>query len=124
MDLELNEAQRGARDTARRFARERLERVGVEIDRTHEFPTKAVAELGKLGMLGVFIPEQYGGAGLDNVSYALVVEELSVECASTGVIVSAHSSLGSWPILGLGTEEQRNAYLPKMATGDWLGCFA
>ena len=124
MDLELTEAQSSARDTARRFARERLERVGVEIDRTHQFPTAAVAELGKLGMLGVFIPEQYGGAGLDNVAYALVVEELSVECASTGVIVSAHSSLGSWPILGAGTEEQKNRFLPKMATGEWLGCFA
>ncbi len=124
MDLELTEAQRGARDTARRFARERLERVGVEIDRTHQFPAAAVAELGQLGMLGVFIPEQYGGAGLDNVAYALVVEELSVECASTGVIVSAHSSLGSWPILGTGTEDQKNRYLPKMATGEALGCFA
>jgi butyryl-CoA dehydrogenase len=124
MELELTEAQRGARDTARRFARERLERVGVEIDRTHQFPTAAVAELGALGMLGVFIPEEYGGAGLDNVSYMLVVEELSVECASTGVIVSAHSSLGSWPILGTGTEEQKRRFLPKMATGAWLGCFA
>src|SRR6202166_1167378 len=124
MDLEFTEAQRGARDTARRFARERLERVGVEIDRTHQFPTAAVAELGRLGMLGVFIPEEYGGAGLDNVAYALVIEELSVECASTGVIVSAHSSLGSWPILGTGTEEQKNRFLPKMATGEWLGCFA
>jgi butyryl-CoA dehydrogenase len=124
MDLEITDTQRGARDTARRFAREKLEPVGVEIDRTHEFPAGAVAELGKLGMLGVFIPEQYGGAGLDNVSYALVVEELSVECASTGVIVSAHSSLGSWPILGLGTEQQRASYLPKMASGEWLGCFA
>jgi butyryl-CoA dehydrogenase len=124
MNLELTEAQRGARDTARRFARERLERVGVEIDRTHQFPTAAVAELGRLGMLGVFIPEQYGGAGLDNVAYALVVEELSVECASTGVIVSAHSSLGSWPILGTGTEDQKSRYLPRMATGEALGCFA
>src|ERR1700756_2203154 len=124
MDLELTEAQRGARDTARRFARERLDAVGVEIDRTHEFATKAVDELGKLGMLGVFIPEEYGGAGLDNVSYALVVEELSVECASTGVIVSAHSSLGSWPILGIGDESLRQHYLPKMAAGEWLGCFA
>src|SRR5271167_1049367 len=124
MDLELSEAQRGARDTARRFARDRLERVGVEIDRTHQFPAAAVAELGELGMLGVFIPEEYGGAGLDYVSYALVIEELSVECASTGVIVSAHASLGSWPILGTGTEDQRRRYLPKMATGEWLGCFA
>jgi alkylation response protein AidB-like acyl-CoA dehydrogenase len=124
MELELTEAQRATRDTARRFARERLERVGVEIDRTHQFPTAAVAELGALGMLGVFIPEEYGGAGLDNVSYMLVVEELSVECASTGVIVSAHSSLGSWPILVTGTEEQKHRFLPKMATGEWLGCFA
>lgn len=124
MELELTEAQRATRDTARRFARERLERVGVEIDRTHQFPAAAVAELGALGMLGVFIPEEYGGAGLDNVSYMLVVEELSVECASTGVIVSAHSSLGSWPILGTGTEEQKRRFLPKMATGEWLGCFA
>jgi len=124
MELELTEAQRATRDTARRFARERLERVGVEIDRTHQFPTAAFAELSALGMLGVFIPEEYGGAGLDNVSYMLVVEELSVECASTGVIVSAHSSLGSWPILGTGTEEQKRRFLPKMATGEWLGCFA
>jgi butyryl-CoA dehydrogenase len=124
MDLELTEAQRGARDTARRFAQERLERVGVEIDRTHQFPSAAVAELGELGMLGVFIPEEYGGAGLDYVSYALVVEELSVECASTGVIVSAHASLGSWPILGTGTEGQKRRFLPKMATGEWIGCFA
>ncbi|MBF6558674.1 MAG: acyl-CoA dehydrogenase family protein [Candidatus Binataceae bacterium] len=124
MDLELTEAQRGARDIARRFARERLERVGVEVDRTHVFPAAAIAELGKLGMLGVFIPEEYGGAGLDNVAYALVLEELSVECASTGVIVSAHASLGSWPILGTGSAEQKRRYLPKMATGEALGCFA
>ena len=124
MDLELTEAQRGARDIARRFARERLERVGVEVDRTHQFPAAAIAELGRLGMLGVFIPEEYGGAGLDNVAYALAIEELSVECASTGVIVSAHSSLGCWPILGTGGDEQKRRYLPKMATGEWLGCFA
>src|ERR1700735_4435677 len=120
MDFELTEAQRGAQDTARRFARDRLTSVGVEIDRTHQFPTEAVAELGRLGMLGVFIPEEYGGAGLDNVAYALIIEELSVECASTGVIVSAHASLGSWPILGTGTESQRRRYLPKMAFGEWL----
>ncbi|HZZ08754.1 MAG TPA: acyl-CoA dehydrogenase family protein, partial [Candidatus Binataceae bacterium] len=111
MDLELNEAQRSARETARRFAHQRLSTVGVEVDRTHSFPTEAVAELGRLGMMGIFIPEQYGGAGLDHVSYSLVIEELAVECASTAVIVSAHSSLASWPILGLGTGEQRDRYL-------------
>ncbi len=124
MDLELTEAQREARDVARRFAREKLDRVGIEVDRTHQFPRAAIEELGKLGMLGIFIPQEYGGSGLDNVAYALVIEELSVECASTGVIVSAHSSLGSWPILGAGSEAQRLRYLPKMASGEWLGCFA
>jgi butyryl-CoA dehydrogenase len=124
MDLELTETQAGARDVARRFASEKLERVGVEIDRSHEFPRAAIEELGRLGMLGVFIPEQYGGAGLDNVTYALVIEELAVACASTAVIVSAHSSLGSWPILGTGTADQRERFLPKMASGEWLGAFA
>jgi butyryl-CoA dehydrogenase len=124
MDLELTDSQRSARETARRFAREKLEGWGVEADRTHRYPAEAIAELSKLGMLGVFIPEQYGGAGLDNVSYALVIEELAVACASTAVIVSAHSSLASWPILGTGDEKQRDRYLPKMASGEWLGCFA
>ena len=124
MDLELTGAQRQARDTARRFARERLERAGVEADRTHRYPAEVIAELGKLGMLGTFIPEQYGGAGLDQVSYALVIEELAVECAATAVIVSAHCSLASWPILGLGNEDQKRRFLPKMASGAHLGCFA
>ncbi|MFZ1121226.1 MAG: acyl-CoA dehydrogenase [Candidatus Binataceae bacterium] len=124
MDLELNEAQRAARDTARRFARERLSTVGVEVDRNHSFPAEAVAELARLGMMGIFIPEQYGGAGLDHISYSLVIEELAVECSSTAVVVSAHSSLASWPILGLGNEDQRKRYLPKMAAGEWIGCFA
>ncbi|MGH7908075.1 MAG: acyl-CoA dehydrogenase family protein, partial [Candidatus Binataceae bacterium] len=124
MDLELSEAQRQARETARRFAGERLERAGVETDREHRFPAEIVAELGQLGMMGVFVPERWGGAGLDNVSYALVIEELSVECAATGTIVSAHSSLATWPILELGTDAQRERYLPKMASGQWIGCFA
>src|SRR5271167_3755731 len=123
MDLELTEAQRSARDTARRFAREKLDKAGIETDRTHRFPAEVIAELSKLGMLGVFIPEKYGGAGLDHVSYALVIEELAVECASTAVIVSAHSSLASWPILGLGNEDQKRRFLPAMATGEHLGCF-
>ncbi len=124
MDLELTEAQRGTRDMARRFAREKLEAAGVETDRTHRFPTEIIAELGKLGMMGVFVPEKYGGAGLDHVAYALVVEELAVACASTAVIVSAHSSLASWPILALGSEKMRECLLPRMASGEWIGCFA
>jgi butyryl-CoA dehydrogenase len=124
MNLELTEAQRAARDTARRFATERLDAAGVEIDRTHRFPAEIISELGRLGMMGVFVPERWSGAGLDSTAYALVIEELSVQCASTGVIVSAHSSLGTWPILGLGNDSQRDRYLPRMASGEWLGCFA
>ena len=124
MELELTEAQRGVRDSVRRFARERLERVGVEADRTHQFPADAIRELGGLGMMGIFIPDQYGGAGLDQLSYALAIEEMAVECASTAVIVSAHSSLASWPILGLGSESLRRRLLPKMASGEAIGCFA
>ena len=124
MDLELSEAQRGARDVARRFAREKLGPIGVEADRSHRYPSEAIDELAQLGMLGIFLPEQYGGAGLDHVAYSLVLEELAVECASTAVIMSAHCSLASWPILGLGTAKQKNHFLPKMATGSWLGCFA
>src|SRR5258708_15667414 len=124
MDLELTEAQRSARDVARRFAREKLGPIGVDADRSHRYPAEAIDELARLGMLGIFLPEQYGGAGLDHVAYSLVLEELAVECASTAVIMSAHCSLASWPILGLGTAHQKNHFLPKMATGSWLGCFA
>ncbi|MGH7815511.1 MAG: acyl-CoA dehydrogenase family protein [Candidatus Binataceae bacterium] len=124
MDLELTPAQRAARDTARRFARDKLGPMGVETDRTHRYPKEAIDALARLGMLGIFMPEKYGGAGLDHVAYSLVLEEIAVECASTCVIVSAHSSLASWPILALGTEQLRAQFMPKMASGEWLGCFA
>jgi butyryl-CoA dehydrogenase len=124
MDLELNDSQRGVRDLVRRFAAERLEQAGIETDRTHRFPAEIVRALGELGIMGIFVPETYGGAGMDHVSYALAIEELSVQCAATGVIVSAHSSLAMWPILGLGTEQQKRRFLPKMASGEHIGCFA
>src|SRR5579863_6091794 len=124
MDLELTDSQTRVRDLVRRFATERLDQAGVETDRTHQFPAEIIKELSELGIMGIFVPETYGGAGMDHVSYALAIEELSVQCAATGVIVSAHSSLGSWPILGLGDDQQRDRYLPKMATGERLGCFA
>jgi butyryl-CoA dehydrogenase len=124
MDLELTDSQRRVRDLVRHFAAERLDRAGTETDRTHRFPAEIVKELGELGIMGIFVPEIYGGAGMDHVSYALAIEELSVQCAATGVIVSAHSSLAMWPILGLGTEEQKRRFLPKMASGEHIGCFA
>jgi len=124
MDIDLNEHQSRLRDTVRRFAREKLEAAAVETDRAHRFPREMIEELGRLGMMGIFIPEQYGGAGFDHISYALTIEELAVACAATAVIVSAHSSLASWPILGLGTDGQKERFLPRMASGERIGCFA
>lgn len=124
MHIELTEQQRMLRDLVRGFAQERLKPVAGEIDRAHRFPAEIIAELGRLGIMGMFVPTRYGGAGFDYVSYATAIEELSVACASTGVIVSAHSSLATWPILALGTEAQRQQYLPAMARGEHIGCFA
>jgi butyryl-CoA dehydrogenase len=124
MDLELTDSQLRVRDLMRRFALERLAQAGIETDRTHRFPAEIVKELGELGIMGIFVPETYGGAGMDHVSYALAIEEISVQCAATGVIVSAHSSLAMWPILGLGTEAQKRRFLPEMAAGRHIGCFA
>ena len=124
MDLELTDNQTRVRDLVRRFATERLDQAGVETDRTHRYPAEIIKELSELGIMGIFVPETYGGAGMDHVSYALAIEEISVQCAATGVIVSAHSSLAMWPILGLGTEQQKQRFLPAMASGQNIGCFA
>ena len=124
MHVELTETQRQLRDTVRAFAQERVKPSAAETDRAERFPHEIVAELGRLGILGCFVPERFGGAGFDYVAYAVAVEELSVACAATGVIFSAHASLATWPILALGTDAQRARYLPKMASGEWLGCFA
>jgi alkylation response protein AidB-like acyl-CoA dehydrogenase len=122
--VELTETQRQLRDTVRTFAAERVRPAAAETDRLERFPREIVAELGRLGIMGCFVPERWGGAGFDYVAYALAVEELSAACAATGVIFSAHASLATWPILGLGTDAQRARYLPRLARGEWLGCFA
>ena len=124
MRVELTDTQRQLRDTVRAFADERVRPAAAETDRLERFPREIVAELGRLGVMGCFVPERWGGAGFDYVAYALAVEELSAACASTGVIFSAHASLATWPILGLGSEAQRGRYLPRLASGEWLGCFA
>jgi butyryl-CoA dehydrogenase len=124
MHVELTDPPRQLRDLVRSFATERVRPAAAETDRQERFPREIVAELGRLGVMGCFVPESYGGAGFDYVAYALAVEELSAACASTGVIFSAHASLATWPILGLGTEAQRARYLPCLASGEWLGCFA
>ncbi len=124
IDLVLTQDQRLVRDTAREFAAGEVLPLARKIDADHYFPRELLPKLGQLGFLGTNIPEEFGGAALDYVSYGLLIEELARVCASTSVIVSAHNSLCIWPILHFGSDEQKRKYLPKLATGEWLGCFA
>ncbi len=122
MDFELNDIQTMVRDTARKFAREEVAPLAAEMDKEARFRPDLVRQMGELGFLGAAIPEAYGGAGMDYQCYAIIVEELSAACASTGVVVSAHSSLCCDPILKFGTEEQKKKFLPPLASGQMLGC--
>ncbi len=122
MNFELDDVQTLVRDTARRFAQEEVAPLAAEMDKSATFRMDLVQQMGELGFMGVAIPEQYGGGGMDYRCYAIVVEELSAACASTGVVVSAHSSLCCDPIFRFGTEEQKQKYLVPLASGRMLGC--
>jgi butyryl-CoA dehydrogenase len=124
MDLELTPEQTLIRDTARDFATKEIAPAAAEIDRSHRFPKEIVARLGELGLLGVAVPERWGGADMDTVSYALALEEISRACASTGVIMSVQNSLVADPILVSGSDAQRGRWLPDLAVGKRIGCFA
>jgi len=122
MNFELDDIQTMVRDTARKFAREAVAPYAAEMDKAAAFRMDLVKQMGDLGFLGVAVPEEYGGGGMDYRCYSIVVEELSTVCASTGVVVSAHSSLCCDPILKQGTEEQKKKYLAPLASGKMLGC--
>lgn len=124
MKLELNEQQKMIRNMVREFAEKEIAPLAAELDKKGEYPTKTLQKMAGLGLLGIIIPQQYGGAGLDTISYATVVEEISRKCASTGVITSVHNSLAAWPIMKYGTEEQKKKYLPILAKGERIGAFA
>jgi butyryl-CoA dehydrogenase len=124
VDLDLSPEQAMMRQTARELATKEILPKAAEIDRKHRFPKEVVARLGELGLLGVAVPEQWGGAGMDTVSYALALEEISRGCASTGVIMSVNNSLVCDPILRFGTDEQKRRWLTPLASGSQLGCFA
>ena len=124
MDLRLSDEQQMAQKTAAEFARGEVLPRAADIDREHRFPAELVRRMAELGFLGIAIPEQYGGAGLDTVSYVLALEEVSRACASTGVIMSVNNSLVCDPLLKFGTEEQKQKWLSPLATGQLLGCFA
>ena len=111
------------RQMIREFVENEVKPIAAEVDEEERFPMETVEKMAKIGIMGIPIPKEYGGAGGDNLMYAMAVEELSKACATTGVIVSAHTSLGTWPILKFGNEKQKQKYLPKMASGEWIGAF-
>ncbi len=124
MEIELNAEQVMLRDTVRRFATEVVAPRAREIDASGEFPLAYFRQAGELGLAGVCVPEEYGGSGMDTVSYCVVIEEISRFCASSGVILSVNNSLVCEPLLKFGSEEQKREFLVPLASGRKLGCFA
>jgi butyryl-CoA dehydrogenase len=123
MELELTEEQRLIRDTARDFAAREIAPKASELDKSGRWPAEIVEKMAELGLLGVAIPQEHGGAGMDTLSYALAMEEISAACASCGVIMSVNNSLFCDPLLKFGTAEQKKRVLAPVAAGDKLGCF-
>ena len=123
MDFDLSNEHELVRDTVREFAREKVAPVAEELDREHRFPYDLVAELADLGVMGMTVPEKYGGAGADTVSYAIAIEELTRIDSSVAITVAAHHSLGTLPIYYYGSEEQKRAWLPDLASGKKLAAF-
>ena len=124
MDFELTDEQQLIRDAVREFAEAELTPIAAELDRDHRFPYELMPRLAEMNLMGMPYPEKEGGAGADYVSYVIAIEELSRACASTGIILSAHTSLATWPIFKFGTEAQKERYLHDMASGRRLGAFA
>jgi len=123
MDFELTEDQKMIRDLARDFAQREVAPKAAELDKTGRWPTEIVARMAELGFMGMAIPEEHGGAGLDVLSYALAMEEVSAACASCGVIMSVNNSLFCDPVYKFGTDAQKKDVLAPVASGKKLGCF-
>ena len=123
MNFNLTKTQELFKQMIREFAEKEVKPLAAEIDEQERFPQESVDKMAKLGIFGIPVPKQYGGAGGDNIMYSIAVEELSRCCATTGVVVSAHTSLCMSPILQFGTEEQKMKYVPKLASGEWIGAF-
>jgi butyryl-CoA dehydrogenase len=124
MDFELTQDQREIQALTRDFARAEIDPHAAQWDRDHHFPRELFTKLAELGLMGACIPEEYGGAGADFLSYALVLEELSRADAGVGVTVAVHTSAATLPILSFGTDEQKSRFVPPLARGEHLGAFA
>ena len=123
MDFTLDKKHEMARGLFRDFAETEVKPLAQETDETEQFPAETVAKMGKYGFMGIPVPKEYGGQGCDPLTYVMCVEELSKVCATTGVIVSAHTSLCIDPIMTFGTEEQKKKYVVPLAKGEKLGAF-
>ena len=123
MHFELTDEQRMTREMVRDFAQNEVKPAAQDRDHSGEFPWDLIRKMGSLGLLGLPIPEEYGGAGSDTVCYAIAVEELARVCGSTAITVAAHTSLGTYPIWRFGSETQRARYLPRLASGQGLAAF-
>jgi butyryl-CoA dehydrogenase len=124
VDFNLTKEQLMVKKMIRAFTENEVKPLAAEVDETERFPQETVDKMKRYGLLGMCMPKNYGGAGADELSYAICVEELSRYCATTSVIFSAHNSLSCWPIMKFGTEEQKQKYLVPLAKGEKLGAFA
>jgi len=124
VDFRLDDDQRQLRDQLREFCKHKIAPQAAQRDVDGRFEDGLIEMLGEMGLFGTYVPEQYGGTGLDCVTYVMTVEELSRACGATGILVSAHHSLCVDPILNFGSEPQKHKYLPKLARGEWIGCFS
>ncbi len=123
MDFALTNDQKMLQDQVRKFAQAELAPRAPELDKTGEFPWQSLKKMAQLGLLGVIVPEQYGGSGFDFISLAIAIEEISRACASTGVIVAVNNSLTAYPIMQFGSEDQKKKYLPPLCSGEKIGAF-
>jgi butyryl-CoA dehydrogenase len=121
--MKISKEHEEFRARVREFAEGEIEPKAKELDETGQFPFDTVKKLGEMGFLGMVVPEEYGGSGLDTLSYSIAVEELSRVCGSTGITVAAHNSLGLYPIFLFGNEDQKKKYIPGLASGKKLGAF-
>jgi alkylation response protein AidB-like acyl-CoA dehydrogenase len=123
MDFSLNSDQILIRDTVRQFMEAEMRPILREYERADKFPAEQIRKLGELGCCGMLVPEEWGGAGTDTVSYAVMLEEVARVCASTAVVISVTSSVGGLPLWKHGTEAQKKKYLPRLSRGEILGAF-
>src|SRR6056297_2933719 len=122
--MDFSQEQLMIQKMAREFARKNLAPLAAERDREHAYPAESLEKMGELGLLGMLVPEEYGGEDMDTVSYALAMSEISYACASTAVIMSVHDSICCGSLLRFGTEEQKQRYLVPMAKGEFIASFA